>query len=108
MCFWAELYSFLVALAASKLSSKQKCYGGRRRRLCLRHHPQRRRRGRKISTSSSPRKALAVYKLIEMKLFCSATRSSGKNVKCHLFEAIRFRPLNMFDIYYDRGCLRRT
>ncbi|KAB2014938.1 hypothetical protein ES319_D09G262400v1 [Gossypium barbadense] len=77
MCFWAELYSFLVALAASKLSSKQKCYGGRRRRLCLRHHPQRRRRGRKISTSSSPRKALAVYKLIEMKLFCSATRSSG-------------------------------
>nr|KJB38622.1 hypothetical protein B456_006G265100 [Gossypium raimondii] len=108
MCFWAELYSFLVALAASKLSSKQKYYGGRRRRLCLRHHPQRRRRGRKISTSSSPRKDLAVYKLIEMKLFCSATRSSEKNVKCHLFEAIRFRPFNMFDIYYDRGRLRRT
>ncbi|MBA0740734.1 hypothetical protein Gogos_013924, partial [Gossypium gossypioides] len=78
MCFWAELYSFLVALAASKLSSKQKYYGGRRRRrLCLQHHPKRRRRGLKISTSSSPRKALAVYKLIEMKLFCSTTRSSG-------------------------------
>ncbi|TYH04227.1 hypothetical protein ES288_A09G282000v1 [Gossypium darwinii] len=76
MCFWAELYSFLVALAASKLSSKQKYCGGRRR-LCLQHHPKRRRRGRKISTSSSPRE------LIEMKLFCSTTRSSGKHL---LFE----------------------